>query len=136
MTTSNIKAVLRHDIDHIWKTVSAFERYHTWRKNVSKTEKIDEKQFIEYTKEGYSTTFRITASEPNKSLSLDMENNHVKGHWTIAFMPKGDETEIDFTACAEAKKLVTRPVGKSVFEQRYLEQEQTQFIADLKESLG
>ena len=89
MTTSNIKAVLRHDIDHIWKTVSAFERYHTWRKNVSKTEKIDEKQFIEYTKEGYSTTFRITASEPNKSLSLDMENNHVKGHWTIAFMQIG-----------------------------------------------
>lgn len=132
MTTSNIKAMIPCDIQKVWGTVSAVECYHTWRSGVSKTEKIGEKQFIEYTKDGYSTSYTITAAKSPSRWELDVENDHIKGHWTILFSSKGSETEIDFTACIEAKKLSIRPIGKSVFEQTYLKREQTQFVTDLK----
>jgi len=135
MTTSNIKAIIQCDIHKVWETVSAVERYHTWRSDVSKTEVIDEKQFIEYTKNGYPTTFTVTVAEPHRRWELDMENSHIKGHCTGVFVSKGSETEIDFTACATAKKLSTRPIGKSVFEKVYLKKELEQFVIDLKNSL-
>ncbi|MCC8026535.1 MAG: SRPBCC family protein [Clostridium sp.] len=134
MTTSNIKAVIQWDIHKVWETVSAVERYDTWRSDVSKTEFKGEKQFTEYIKNGYSTTFTVTVAEPNRRWELDVENSHIKGHWTIVFASKGSETEIDFTACAAAKQLCTRPVGKSVFEQTYLKKVQAQFITDLKKA--
>ncbi|MBS6953347.1 MAG: SRPBCC family protein [Enterocloster asparagiformis] len=135
MTTSNVKAVIQCDIEKVWETVSAVERYHTWRSDVSKTELTDEKHFTEYTKNGYSTTFTVTKVEPHRRWELDVENSHTKGHWTIVFASKGSDTQIDFTASAEAKQLSVRPVGKSVFEQTYLKKEQTQFVTDLKKAL-
>lgn len=136
MTTSNIRDVIQCDIHKVWETVSTVERYHMWRSDVGRTEVIDEKQFTEYTGDGYSTTFMATAVEPYRRWELDMENSHIKGHWTIVLASKGSETEIDFIAHVSAKKLFTRPVGKSVFEKSYLKKEQEQFIVDLKKSLG
>lgn len=97
MTTSNIKAVIQWDIHKVWETVSAVERYDTWRSDVIKTEFKGEKQFTEYIKNGYSTTFTVTVAEPNRRWELDVENSHIKGHWMIVFASKGSETEIDFT---------------------------------------
>lgn len=136
MTTSNIKANIQCDIHKIWEIISAVEDYHTWRRDVAKTAVIDEQQFIEYTKDGYSTMFTVTAKQPHSRWELDVENSHIKGHWTVVFAPKGCETEIDFTACVTAKGLFTRPTGKSVFEKMYLKKEQEQFVMDLKESTG
>ena len=136
MTTSNIKDVIQCDIHKVWETALAVEHYHTWRSDVSKTEVIDEKHFIEYTKDGYSTKFMVTVVEPYKRLELDMENSHIKGHWTVVFASKSSETEINFTASVTAKMLFMRPTGKSVFEQIYLKKEQAQFIMDLKKSLS
>lgn len=135
MTTSNGKAVVSCDMHKVWETVLAVEHYHTWRSDVSKTEMIDEKHFMEYTKDGYSTALTVTADEPNRSLTFDIENSHVKGRWTVLFASKGSETEIDFTASVTAKQLFMRPTGKSVFEKIYLEKELTQFVTDLKKSL-
>ena len=44
---------------------------------------MNENQFIEYTKEGYPTTFTITAVEPYKRWEFDMENSNMKGHWVV-----------------------------------------------------
>ena len=59
MATSNIKASIPCDIHSVWKVVTEVENY-TWRSDLSKTEVISDKRFIEYTKEGYPTTFTIT----------------------------------------------------------------------------
>ena len=135
MTSSNIKAMIQCDSYKVWETVLAVEHYHTWRSDVSKTELIDEKQFIEYSPNGYSTTFTVTVVEQYKRWELDVRNSHTKGHWTLVFASKGSETEIDFTASVTAEKLSIRPIGKSVFEQTYLKKAQTQFITDLKKCL-
>ena len=135
MTTFNIKAIIQCDIQKVWETVLAVEHYQTWRSDVSKTELIDEKQFVEHTKNGYSTAFKVTLVKPYRRWELDVENIHTKGHWTIVFVPRDSETEIDFTACVTAEMLSMRPVGKSVFEQTYLKKAQTQFVTDLKKFL-
>ncbi|EHF01149.1 SRPBCC family protein [Enterocloster citroniae] len=135
MTSSNIKAMIQCDSYKVWETVLAVEHYHTWRSDVSRTELIDEKQFIEYSPNGYSTTFTVTVVEQYKRWELDVRNSHTKGHWTLVFASKGSETEIDFTASVTAEKLSIRPIGKSVFEQTYLKKAQTQFITDLKKFL-
>lgn len=126
MITSNIKANIPSELRQVWDFVLDIENYTAWRSDLSKTEVISDKQFIEYTKDGYPTTFTVTLVEPYRRWEFDMENSDMKGHWTGIFTAKGDETEIDFTEQVEAKKLLMKPFVKS-----YLKKQQIQFVADI-----
>lgn len=130
MTISNIKDSIDSNIHKVWETVLAVDKYTQWRSDLSKTEVINEEQFIEYTKNGYPTTFTITVVEPHKRWEFDMENSNMKGHWIGIFTPKGNQTEIEFTEDVQAKKWFMKPFVKS-----YLKKQQTQFVEDLKKSL-
>lgn len=130
MTTSNIKESIDRDIRKVWETVLAVEKYSQWRSDLSKTEVINEKQFIEYTKDGFPTTFTITVVEPYKRWEFDMENSNMKGHWVGIFTSQNDKTEIDFTEQITAKKFFMKPFVKS-----YLRKQQAQFVMDLKKAL-
>lgn len=129
MAVLNTKATIQGDIHKVWKIVTDVKNY-TWRSDLSKTEILNETQFVEITKEGYATTFTITVSEPHKRWEFDMENSNMKGHWTGVFVPKGEETEIDFTEDVTAKKLLMKPFVKT-----YLKKQQAQFISDLKKAV-
>ena len=126
MVTSNIKALIPSELRQVWDFVLDIENYTAWRSDLSKTEVISDEQFIEYTKDGYPTTFTVTLVEPHRRWEFDMENSNMKGHWTGIFTAKGDETEIDFTEQVEAKKLLMKPFVKS-----YLKKQQAQFVADM-----
>lgn len=131
MATSNIKALIPSKLCNVWEFVLDIENYAAWRSDLSKTEVISDTQFIEYTKDGYSTTFTVTVIEPYKRWEFDMENSNMKGHWIGVFADKGNETEIDFTEFVEAKKWFMKPFVKS-----YLRKQQTQFIEDIRKALG
>ena len=131
MTTSNIKALISGELQKVWELVLDIENYAAWRSDLSKTEVISDKQFIEYTKDGYPTTFTVTLVEPYRRWEFDMENSNMTGHWTGIFTAKGDETEIDFTERVEAKKWLLKPCVKL-----YLRKQQTQFVADIRKALG
>ena len=109
MITSNIKANIPSELRQVWNLVLDIENYAAWRSDLSKAEVISDKQFIEYTKDGYPTTFTVTLVEPYRRWEFDMENSNMKGHWIGIFTAKGDETEIDFTEQVEAKKLLMKP---------------------------
>ena len=126
MAVSNIKALIPGELQKVWELVLDIENYGAWRSDLSKTEVISDKQFIEYTKDGYPTTFTVTLVEPYKRWEFGMENSNMKGHWTGVFTARGDETEIYFTECVEAKKLFMKPFVKS-----YLKKQQAQFVADM-----
>lgn len=130
MTTSNIKESIERDVRNVWETVLAVEKYSQWRSDLSKTEVISDKQFIEYTKDGYPTTFTVTVVEPYKKWEFDMENSNMKGHWVGIFASQNDKTEIDFTEQVTAKKFFMKPFVKS-----YLRKQQAQFVMDLKKEL-
>ena len=130
MTISNIKDSIDSNIHKVWETVLAVDKYAQWRSDLSKTEVINEEQFIEYTKNGYPTTFTITVVEPHKRWEFDMENSNMKGHWVGIFTSIDDKTEIDFTEQVTAKKFYMKPFVKS-----YLKKQQTPFVMDLKRIL-
>ncbi|MDD6481787.1 MAG: SRPBCC family protein [Lachnospiraceae bacterium] len=129
MAISNIKENIPGDIHKVWNMVLDVEGY-TWRSDLSRTEVVNEKQFIEYTKEGYPTTFTVTLVEPYKRWEFDMENTNMKGHWVGIFTSKGNETEIDFTENVTPKKFFMKP-----FVKRFLKKQQAQFVSDLKREL-
>ena len=131
MTTSNIKAVIPGEHRKVWALILDIENYGNWRSDLSKTEVISDKQFIEYTKGGYPTTFTITLVEPCKRWEFDMENSNMSGHWIGIFTDKGNDTEIDFTECVEAKKWFMKPFVKS-----YLRKQQAQFVADIMKNFS
>ena len=105
MAVSNVKATFQRDIETVWKTVTSLEHY-AWRSDLSKIEVLSETQFVEYTKEGYATTFTITSMVPYRRWEFDMENGNMKGHWIGIFSEKGAQTELDFTESVTAKKLL------------------------------
>ncbi len=126
MAVSNIKALIPGELQKVWELVLDIENYGAWRSDLSKTEVINDEQFIEYTKDGYPTTFTVTLVEPYRRWEFDMENSNMKGHWIGIFTARGDKTEIDFTEQVEAKKLLMKPFVKS-----YLKKQQAQFVADM-----
>lgn len=130
MAISNIREIISSDIHKVWEAVLAVDKYSTWRSDLSKTEIIDEKQFIEYAKNEYATTFTVTVVKPYKRWEFDMENSNMKGHWVGIFTSRGTDTEIDFTENVTPKKWFMKPFVKS-----YLKKQQTQFVLDLKKVL-
>lgn len=130
MAVSNIKAIFHSDIQTVWAVVTSLEDYR-WRSDLGKIEIVDQKRFIEYTKEGYATTFTVTTIEPYKRWEFDMENRNMKGHWVGIFTQKGEETEIDFTESVTAKKVLMKP-----FVGSYLKKQQKQYVSDLQKALS
>ncbi|MCM1186723.1 MAG: SRPBCC family protein [Lachnoclostridium sp.] len=130
MAVFNIKAVFPDNIQKVWEVVTDVKNY-TWRSDLSKTEILNDKQFVEYTKESYATNFTITVTEPCKRWEFDMENGNIKGHWIGIFTEREDGTEIDFTEDVTAKKFFMKPFVKS-----YLKKQQELFISDLKKALS
>ncbi len=130
MAVSNMKAVIKRDIQKVWEVVTSLENY-GWRSDLGKIEVKNEKQFVEYTKDGYATTFTVTVKESCKRWEFDMENDNMKGHWIGVFTQKGEDTEIDFTEDVTAKKIFMKPFVKS-----YLKKQQKQYISDLQRELS
>ncbi len=113
----------------MWDIVTSLENYQ-WRSDLSKIEIINENQFIEYTKDGYATTFTITITEPCKRWEFDMENSNLKGHWTGIFTEIDGQTEIDFTEEVTAKKFFMKPFVKT-----FLKRQQELYVSDLRKAL-
>lgn len=130
MAVSNMKAVFKQDIHKVWKTVTSLENY-GWRSDLGKIEIKNEKQFVEYTKDGFATIFTVTVNEPCKRWEFDMENDNMQGHWIGIFTQKGEETEIDFTENVIAKKIFMKPFVKA-----YLKKQQKQYVLDLQKELS
>lgn len=130
MASSNIKAVFQNSIENVWNVVTSLENYQ-WRSDISKIEIINDQQFIEYTKDGYPTTFTVTSTERYKCWEFDMENSNMKGHWSGIFTEIDGKTEIDFTEEVTAKKLIMKPFVKG-----YLKKQQEQYVSDLRKALS
>jgi len=89
------------------------------------------KKFIEYSKEGYATTFTITTFETMRLYEFDIDNNNMRGYWTGIFSKTNDnKTEIEFTENIMPKMWMMKP-----FVGIYLKKQQSIYIADLRKAL-
>jgi hypothetical protein len=130
MAISNIKATINKNIKTVWDTVTSLKNY-MWRSDLSKIEILEiNKIFIEYTKNGYPTTFTITSVEPFRRYEFDMENEDMNGHWKGLFCSDDERTLINFTENVIAKKILMKP-----FVKIYLKRQQATYIHDLRKYL-
>jgi len=104
MAVSNIKALIPGELQKVWELVLNTENYAAWRSDLSKTEAISDKQFIEYTKNGYPTTFTVTLVKPYRRWEFDMENSNMTGHWTGIFTEIVFEKAADTVCCGYNEK--------------------------------
>ena len=130
MAVTTIKAVFQCDVQKVWNVVTSLENY-SWRSDLSKIEVVNEKQFIEYTKNGFATKFTITATKPNKLWEFDIDNDNLKGHWTGIFSQGNGTTEIIFTEDVTAKTIFMKPFVKA-----FLKKQQKAYVEDLRIALG
>ena len=130
MVKTHIKAIIACDIQKVWDTVLNIEQYPLWRSDLSKTEILSDRQFIEYTKDHVATTFTVTLLQPCQRWEFDIDNSHIKGHWTGIFHRTGQRTEIQFIEDVTPKKIWMKPFVKS-----YLKKQQARFVDDLKAAL-
>lgn len=130
MAVSNAKEVFACEPGKIWDIVTSLTDY-SWRSDICKIEVLEAgKTFVEYTKEGYATRFRITVFEPYERYEFDMENENMKGHWTGSFSYSEGKTTIDFTEEVTARKVFMKP-----FVKMYLKKQQMAYLSDLKRAL-
>lgn len=129
MASSNIKVSFPVDVETVWKIVTALDDY-SWRSDISNIEILNKTTFVEYTKDGFATTFTITATKPFKRWEFDMENDNIKGHWVGLFSQNGKQTTIDFTENISVKKWFLKPLAKL-----FLKKQQTTYVKDLEQAL-
>lgn len=112
MAVSNIKATFQCDVKKAWSTVTSLYNYQ-WRSDLIRIEVLDEKSFVEYTREGYPTTFTVTCEIPCERWEFDMENSNMKGHWTGLFK----ESNNSFYGRYSAEKNHHEAICKRIFKE-------------------
>ena len=129
MAYANIKATLASDIRKVWDTVTDLKDW-SWRSGLDRIEVLSDTQFVEYTEDGFATTFTVTLKERYRRWEFDMENSRMRGHWAGIFTAREGHTEIVFTETVTAKNLLLRP-----FVRAYLKKQQACYVSDLKKAL-
>lgn len=129
MAVSNIRESFKCDVKKVWDTVTSLDKYQ-WRSDLSKIKVLSDTQFVEYTKDGFATTFTITVSETYQRWEFNMENGNMKGHWIGLFKERDGITEIDFTEDVQPKKVIMKPFIKG-----FLKKQQRLYVSDLQKEL-
>ena len=130
MAVSNLRATLICPIEIVWDTVTNLNDY-SWRSDLKDVRIIDEHNFIEITKDGIETYFKITECIKYQSWIFEIENKNIKGTWVGKFYAEGDKTILDFTENIVSKKSILKP-----FTSLYLKRQQKIYFRDLKAKLN
>ena len=131
MIKSNIKKEFDCDKNKLWDIITDNANF-TWRSDLSKIVIVDEKHFIEYTKNNFPTYFTITSKIKLKEYKFDLENNNLKGKWIGIFkeLPNGN-IELDFTEEIEVNNFIMK-----IFAKSYLKSQQKRYMRDLERALN
>ena len=130
MAISTIRVSLPYDLEKVWRKVVSLNNFQ-WRSDLRDIEVLEESiRFVEHTKDGYATAFKITSMQPMSRYEFDMENANMHGHWVGLFSREQGGCLVDFTENVTTKKIIMKPFVKG-----YLKKQQATYIADLKRAL-
>nr|WP_315035965.1 polyketide cyclase [uncultured Lachnoanaerobaculum sp.] len=130
MAIANIKVTLLCPIEKVWDKVTDLNDF-IWRSDLINIRIIDENTFVEISKDGIETYFKVIECIKNQSWSFEIENKNIKGTWTGKFYSHGDKTTLDFTENIMSKKIIFKP-----FVGSYLRKQQKLYFKDLKKALN
>lgn len=126
---STIEKDFDFDIKIIWDIITDFKKYH-WRSDISKVDILNEKEFIETTKDGYSTNFIIIKEIKFKYLEFKIDNSNMEGYWKGEFLAENGKTKIRFTENLKSKKIWLIPILKI-----YVKKQQKIYMKNLERYL-
>lgn len=130
MKRSTVSAFFPCGIQRVWEVVTNNQDI-SWRRDVSRVDVSQEgKRFVEYTKDGFPTTFTVTLKNLPLRYEFDIENKNMRGHWTGIFRSEGGGTRIEFTEEVHVKNPIL-----NLFVGSYLKKQQAAYVADLKKAL-
>ncbi len=129
MTVLTQTAAFPCGLERLWELVTSLDAY-GWRSDLDRIEILRDTQFVEYTKDGYATTFTTTAWEPCKRWEFDLENGNMTGHWSGLFSQQGSQAQLELTEAVTPKRFFLRPFVKG-----YLKKQQTRYLADLRRAV-
>lgn len=127
---SNMKVILLCPIETVWDAVTNLNDF-AWISDLKDIRIIDEHNFIEISKNGIETYFRVTECIKYQSWAFEIENKNIRGTWVGKFYSKGDKTILEFTENIVSKKLIFKP-----FISLYLKRQQKIYFRDLKVKLN
>ena len=130
MASCETKAILNCNVEKVWELVTSLEKQMSWRSDLKEIEILTPKQFVEHTKDGYSTYFTIVKMEKYKHWQVSMENENLEGYWIYTFVEKGNQTEFYMTERATANKLLMK-----LYARNYLKSHQMNFIENLRNAI-
>ena len=125
-----MKVILLCPIETVWDAVTNPNDF-AWRSDLKDIRIIDEHNFIEISKNGIETYFRVTECIKYQSWAFEIENKNIRGTWVGKFYSKGDKTILEFTENIVSKKLIFKP-----FISLYLKRQQKIYFRDLKVKLN
>ena len=133
MRRSELVATFKSGINTVWDIVTNNKDF-SWRSDLDRIEILDEDNFVEYTKDGFSTGFKITAKEKPYLYKFDMENKNFKGKWIGEFRKtEGGGCEITFIEEIYIKSKVMEILSHLFMN---LKKMQDTYVRDLKVKLG
>lgn len=130
MAVANIKVTLFCPIEKVWNKVTDLNDFY-WRSDIRDIKIIDENNFVEITKDGVETHFKVTEYTKHQCWSFEIENENIKGNWVGKFYSHGNNTTLDFTENIIAKKIIFKP-----FVASYLRKQQKIYFQDLKKEVN
>ena len=130
MEVANIKVTLNCPIEKVWDKVTDLRDF-GWRSDIKDIKIIDDKNFVEITKDWIETNFKVIECTKHQCWSFEIENANIKGTWIGKFYSNGDKTTLDFTENIISKKFILKP-----FVGLYLRNQQNLYFKDLKEALN
>ena len=132
MKTSTITAEFAAAPAQVWAIVT--DQQNTgWRSDLDRVEVVCDTEFVEYTKRGFATHFRITDIEPVKTYAFSMENQNFTGEWRGTFSETSQGgTRIVFTEQLKMKKPMMRLVAHVFMN---LQKMQRKYVRDLEIAL-
>ncbi|MCR2032428.1 hypothetical protein [Anaerofustis stercorihominis] len=133
MRRSELVAAFKSDINTVWDVMTNNKDF-SWRSDLDRIEILDKENFVEYTKDGFSTSFKITAKEKPHLYKFDMENKNFKGKWIGEFRETEDGgCEITFIEEIYIKSKVMEILSHLFMN---LKKMQDTYVRDLKVKLG
>jgi hypothetical protein len=134
MRKSEITAEFKSDLKTVWEVVTNNSQYN-WRSDLGKVEVLKNgEEFIEYTKDGFSTQFRITKKEAYSQYEFEMQNKNFTGYWIGSFSEtKEGGTKICFKENVTIKNPIVEILSYLFMD---LKKIQMTYIQDLKKKLG
>ena len=131
MASYETKTMFDCTVEKAFELVATVEKQMEWRTDLKEVEVISPRQFIEHTKDGYSTYYTVTKMGYNQYWQRTFENENLEGFSLYTFIPKGNKTQFVMTEKARTSKLLMKP-----YVRNFLKGHQYHYIHNLKEAIG